>query len=149
MHQPSWFRKTLQVRQLDGDLTNSFTYSQPLNSIDLTDRTSLSGSDVFESINKSDRLGNGSSDLANSHSIGQLNNASDVLNDLEQSSVKDLYDKSISIPLPSSCYSKSRHCKIVTLLFVFKYCFNYSRLNETVIIDKTVFRMYEMYKERK
>ncbi|CAH8628561.1 unnamed protein product [Schistosoma rodhaini] len=112
LHQPSWFRKTLQVRQLDGDLTNSCTYSQPSNSVDLTDRISLSGSEVFEPINKSDRIRSGSSDLTNSHSFGQFNTANDSLNDVEQSSVKDLYDKSISLPLPSSCYSKSRHSSV-------------------------------------
>ncbi|CAH8549385.1 unnamed protein product [Schistosoma turkestanicum] len=121
LHQPSWFRKTLQVRQFDGDLSNASLHSQPLNSIDsTTDRLSLSGSDVvFEPLNKSDRIAkNGSSDLTDSPVYGQSTNMNSVLNnDIEQASMKDFSCRSISTLVPpssSACsyYTKSRHSSV-------------------------------------
>ncbi|KAH8872915.1 Protein dopey-1 [Schistosoma japonicum] len=109
LHQPSWFRKTLQVRQLDGDLTNPSPSLQPVNSVDLADRLSLSGSEISEPIIKSDQIESESCDLIDSHIFTQVNNTNNVVfNDAEHSSVKEPYDKSLT----SAYYSKSRHSSL-------------------------------------
>ncbi|CAH8592769.1 unnamed protein product [Heterobilharzia americana] len=119
LHQPSWFRKTLQVRQIDGDLNSTTTNSIPSsNSVDLVDRISLSGSEMYETNLKSDRIGTTSS-LTNSYSCTtqQSNGTNCVSSNDTGCSTKGLfYDNfyNSTLPLSSSslCRSKSRHSSL-------------------------------------
>ncbi|CAH8864173.1 unnamed protein product [Trichobilharzia szidati] len=95
LHQPSWFRKTLQVRQLDTDLS-----STTVNSSDLCDNISLPGSEIYEYSFKSDRNGN-SSNSTNSHfSTIQQSNSSGY-------STKEVLYDNFSPTLQSSASSSS------------------------------------------